>query len=144
MYEQLLCKKALNRMKQRVQDEIHTASSDIYTEECDRLVQFDKLPRSIIGLYIKGYSHFKSTFMKLRKGLKPAIPHDLGDLNFEGDNIKNTQTTDKMPFLRQYCRDPASKFLFFASNEIKGRFLLCCTSDSSFYFYKIGIIGGRR
>ena len=95
-FEELLCKNALNRMKERVKDELHTA---------------------LIGIYIKSYFHYKSTFMKMRKGLKPAIPHDLNDLNFEGDNVKYTLTTDKMPFLRQYCRDPGSNFLFFASNE---------------------------
>ena len=80
-------------------------------------MEFGKVPRAIVGLYIESYSHYKSTFMKLRSGLKPAIPHDLDDLNFDGENIKYTQTTDKMPFLRYYCRDPGSKFLFFASNE---------------------------
>ena len=55
--------------------------------------------------------------MKLRKGLKPAIPHDLDELNFDSENIMYTKTTDNMPFLRQFCRDNGSKFLLFASNE---------------------------
>ena len=67
MYEEFLCKKALNRMKDRVKDEVHTAPSDIYTQECNRLVEFDKVPRAIVGLYIKSSSHYKSKFMKLRK-----------------------------------------------------------------------------
>ena len=40
-------------MKERVQDEIQTAPSDIYSQECNRLVEFGKVPRAIVGLYIK-------------------------------------------------------------------------------------------
>ena len=87
MYEEFMCKKALNRMKERAQYEIHTARSEIYSQECNSLVELGKVPRAI------------------------------DDLNFDGENFKYTQTTDKMPFLRHYCRDPGSKFLFFASNE---------------------------
>ena len=46
MHEEFLCKKALNLMKDRIKDEVHTAPSDIYTLECNRLVGFDKFPRA--------------------------------------------------------------------------------------------------
>ena len=96
-YEEFMCKKALNRMKERIKDEIHTAPSDIYTQEIDKLVELREVPRAIVGLYIKSYQHYTSTFIISRQGLKPVIPHDLDDLNFEGENAKCTQTTDKKP-----------------------------------------------
>ena len=70
--------------------------------------------------------------MKLRKGLKPAILHDLDDLYFEIDNIKYSQTNDKMPFMKQYCRDPEGKFLFFAAPKPfkQVNIIHPCTSNS--------------
>ena len=75
-------------MKERIKAELHTSLFDIYTQELDNVVAIGKIPRSIVGFYMKSYHYYKNTFMKLRKGLKPAIPHDLDELNFEGDNAK--------------------------------------------------------
>ena len=87
-HEDFRCRKALQRMKERVKDELHTPPSEIYTQEVNRIVDLGQVPRALFGLYIKSYSHYKSCFMKIRKGLKPSIPHDLDDLNFDGDNVK--------------------------------------------------------
>ena len=59
-------------MKDRVKAEIHAAPSKIYNEELARVVEMQKIPRSIVGLYIKQYDYYKSTFLKLRKGLEQA------------------------------------------------------------------------
>ena len=62
----ILCaRKHLNPINEHVQDELHIAPSDIYSQECDRVVQFCKVPRIVVGLYIKSYSHKKNTFIKL-------------------------------------------------------------------------------
>ena len=77
-------------MKQRVKDELHVAPSVIYTEELDAIVaagRIDatkKIDPAVVGLYIREYAYYKSTFLKSRIGLKPQIPITLFELNFEG------------------------------------------------------------
>ena len=115
--EEFLCKRAITRMKDRVKTELHVDPSKIYTEEQERLVRVDKVPRSQVGLYIRKYQSYKSTFLKLRHGLKPQLPQTLFDLNFEGDNFKYSQTTDEEPFLRHHSKNEDNHLLMFASNE---------------------------
>ena len=80
-YEDFMCKKALTRMKERIKAELHTSpctyTYNPYTQELDNIVAVGKIPRSIVGSYIKSFQYYKNTFMKLRKRLKPAILHDL-------------------------------------------------------------------
>ena len=104
-------------MKDRVKTELHIDPSKIYTEEQERLFRVDKVPRSQVGLYIRKYQSYKSTFLKLRHGLKPQLPQTLFDLNFEGDNFKYSQTTDEEPFLRHHSKNEDNHLLMFASNE---------------------------
>ena len=86
-------------MKERVKAALHTPPSEICTQEDNRIVDLGQVPRAIVGLYIKSYSHYKSCLIKIRKGLKPSIPHDVDDRNFDGDNVKYTVPTAKLPFL---------------------------------------------
>ena len=61
-------------MKERILDEKHMASFDIYTREVDKQVELGEVPRAIFGLYIKSYQHSKSKFMKLRFKLIKIVP----------------------------------------------------------------------
>ena len=90
------------RIKERVRDEVHTAPSEILSQE--RLV-LQKEPHNVsilaLGLYMKEYAQYKSGFDAIRKQNKPKIPMDMDDIDFESEEYKQfTETIDKKAFLQ--------------------------------------------
>ena len=98
-FQGFLCKRALSRVKERIKSEVHVALSAIYSDDIKKLVEVDKLDQATIGLFLKDYSFYKNTLLKSRIGIKPPIPQNLFDLNFEGENFKFSQKIDAKCFL---------------------------------------------
>ena len=68
-----------------------------------------------VALYMKPYSHFKSTYEKIREKIRPP----LSDFeSFDGEiKLAYTLTVNKEPFLRYDNRSPTSRIIIFISDH---------------------------
>ena len=88
----------LCRPSKLVRDEVSTYPSIIYNSEVVKMQTSKGISIEEVALYIKLYSHFKSTFEKIREKIRPP----LSDFeSFDGEiKLTYTLTVDKEPFLR--------------------------------------------
>ena len=114
-HNDFICRGALQRIKRRVQHEVHVDPSIIFDDEIEKMQLAHGITPVAISHFINPYQRYKNSYYKMRAKCKPA----LNDFDNFDDQVKKvfTVTVGNKPFLRFDNQLEGSRILIFVSDH---------------------------